>query len=82
VEAKPSTSQPESGVYTEENGVNPFMGRSALFIREREKKRAPRKIRAAFESTEAVGTIKVQRYGKVIRTWQVFLCRNYRTLPL
>jgi len=82
VEAKPAAPQSESGVYTEENGVNLFVGRSAMFIREREKKRAPRKIRAAFESTEAIGTIKVQRYGKVIRTWQVFLCRNYRPLPL
>jgi hypothetical protein len=82
VEAKQGALQPEAGVYTEENGVNPFMGRNALFVREGRKRRAPRKIRASFESTEEVGTIEVQRYGKVIRTWQVFLCRNYRTLPL
>jgi len=42
----------------------------------------PHNIRAAFQSTERVGTIEVSRYGKVIRLWQVFLCRNYRTLPL
>jgi len=29
-----------------------------------------------------VGTIEVLRYGKSLRVWQVFLCRNYRTLPL
>ena len=69
-------------MYTEESGINPFAGRDALFIREGEKERVPHNIRAAFQSTEPVGTIEVRRYGKVLRAWQVFLCRNYRTLPL
>jgi hypothetical protein len=42
----------------------------------------PHNIRAAFQSSEPVGTIEVRRYGKLVRTWQVFLCRSYRTLPL
>src|SRR6266513_5901638 len=82
VEIRPGTPRPESEVYTEENGINPFAGRSALFIREGEKDRMPHNIRAAFQSTESVGTIEVRRYGKLLRRWQVFLCRNYRTLPL
>ena len=82
VEIKPGTPRPESELYTEENGINPFAGRSALFIREGEKDRVPHNIRAAFQSTESVGTIEVRRYGKLLRRWQVFLCRNYRTLPL
>ena len=82
VERKPGAPQPEGEVYTEENGVNPFVGRDALFIREGEKEHVPHNIRAAFQSTEPVGTIEVRRYGKVLRTWQVFLCRSYRTLPL
>jgi hypothetical protein len=82
VEAKPDVPRPESGVYTEEAGVNLFVGRSALFIREGAKKRVPHNIRAAFQSTEPVEKIEVRRYGKVVRTWRVFLCRNYRTLPL
>jgi 4-amino-4-deoxy-L-arabinose transferase-like glycosyltransferase len=82
VEIKPGTPRPESEVYTEENGINPFAGRSALFIREGEKDRVPHNIQAAFQSTESVGTIEVRRYGKLLRLWQVFLCRNYRTLPL
>jgi len=82
VEIKPGTPRPESEVYTEENGINPFAGRSALFVREGEKGRVPHNIRAAFQSTESVGTIEVRRYGKLLRRWQVFLCRNYRTLPL
>jgi 4-amino-4-deoxy-L-arabinose transferase-like glycosyltransferase len=72
---------PAPGI-SEVNGVNLFTGRSALFIRGREGRRLPHNIRAAFQSTEPVGTIKVQRFGKTLRTWQVFLCRNYHTLPL
>jgi 4-amino-4-deoxy-L-arabinose transferase-like glycosyltransferase len=82
VEGKPGSSLPDSEVYTEENGINPFVGRDALFIREGNKEHLPHNIRAAFRAVEPVGTIDVSRYGKVLRTWQVFLCRNYRTLPL
>jgi hypothetical protein len=82
VEAKSDQSQPERSVYSEENGVNLFAGRSALFVREGAKDRAPHNITAAFESTELVGTIEVRRYGTPMRRWQLFLCRNYRSLPL
>ena len=82
IELKPGTPRPEGETYTEENGINPFVGRDALFIRSGEKAHVPHSIRAAFQSTEPVGTIEVSRYGKLIRIWQVFLCRNYRTLPL
>src|SRR6266536_3335208 len=82
IEIKPGAPRPESEVYTEENGINPFVGRDALFIREGEKGRVPHNIRVGFQSTEPVGMIEVRRYGKLLRIWQVFLCRNYRTLPL
>jgi hypothetical protein len=82
VELKPGVQRPDAEVYTEESGINLFVGRDALFIRAGEKERAPRNVEAAFQSTEPVGTIEVSRYGKVIRIWQVFLCRSYRTLPL
>jgi 4-amino-4-deoxy-L-arabinose transferase-like glycosyltransferase len=82
VEAPPKNFPSGEDVYTEEKGINPFTGRSALFVRDGEKPDVPRNIRAAFQSTEALGTIEVRRYGDRIRLWQVFLCRNYRTLPL
>jgi 4-amino-4-deoxy-L-arabinose transferase-like glycosyltransferase len=82
VEVKPGAPRPGSEVYTEESGINLFVGRDALFIRAGEKQRVPHNIKAGFQSTELVGTIQVSRYGKPLRTWQVFLCRNYRTLPL
>src|SRR5436309_8310278 len=82
VELKAGMPRPEGEVYTEENGINLFIGRDALFVRAGEKDRVPHNIQAGFQSTEVVGTIEVSRYGKMIRIWQVFLCRGYRTLPL
>ncbi|HXY60640.1 MAG TPA: glycosyltransferase family 39 protein [Chthoniobacterales bacterium] len=77
--AKPNQSPDDT--FTEQKGENPFVGRSALLIRNPGKK-PPHNIRAAFESTDPVGTIELKRFGKHVRYWQVFLCRHYRTLPL
>ncbi len=74
--------QSEGDVFTEEGGVNPFTGRSALFIRDRATGHAPHNIRAAFESVEPVATIELRRFNRRLRIWQVFLCRNYQPLPL
>jgi len=82
VDAPSGATQAGEEAYTEEKGMNPFAGRSALFIRGHEGKNLPHNITAAFQSTEPVGTIAVERFGKIVRKWQVFLCRNYRTLPL
>jgi len=71
----------EGEVYTEE-GVNRFAGRSALFVQSAGKPVLPRSIRAGFSSTEPVATIEVRRFGEPIRSFDVFLCRNYKTLPL
>jgi hypothetical protein len=81
VEGPSNPNQPSEDAFTEQKGENPFVGRSALLIRNFGKN-PPHNIRAAFESTEPVGTIELRRFGKHVRYWQVFLCRHYRTLPL
>lgn len=81
-EPGPSAAESKEEAYTEEHGVNRFTGRSAIFIRGHQGKYLPHNISAAFQSTEPVGTIEVRRFGKTVRTWQLFLCRNYHTLPL
>lgn len=73
---------PEGDVYTEEDGVNLFQGRTAMYIQANDKHEAARNIRAAFGSVDHHATIEIARYGRVIRTLQVFVCKNYRTLPL
>ena len=72
----------EGDVYTEEDGVNLFQGRTAMYVQANNRHEAARRINAAFESVDHYATIEVARYGRVIRTFQVFVCKNYRTLPL
>ena len=75
-------SNPEQQTYTEEGGVNPFTGRSALYVQEAGHRNPPHNIRAAFASADRLANIEVRRFGRVMRRWDVFLCRSYRTLPL
>ena len=82
VEAPPNAPRPDGEVYTEESGINPFEGRSALYVQSSRTDEIPHNIRAAFQSAEKVATIEVRRFGVQVREWKIFLCRNYRTLPL
>jgi 4-amino-4-deoxy-L-arabinose transferase-like glycosyltransferase len=81
-EAPPNTPLPDGEVYTEEGGINLFTGRSALYVQSGKSLLVPHNIRAAFQSVERIDTIEVRRFGAKVREWQVFVCRNYRTLPL
>ena len=82
VEAPANTPLPDSEVYTEESGINPFAGRSALYVQSGKGTLVPHNIRAAFQSVDRIATIEVSRFDAKVREWQVFVCRNYRTLPL
>jgi hypothetical protein len=82
VPAPRQTAAQEGDVYTEEDGVNAFEGRTAMFIQANGKAEPARNIRAAFQSVEPFATIEVRRFGRVIRSYVVHVCKNYRTLPL
>jgi hypothetical protein len=82
VEAPANTPLPDGEVYTEEGGINPFTGRSALYVQSGKSELVPHNIRAAFQSVDRIATIEVRRFGASVRLWQVFVCRTYRTLPL
>jgi len=82
VEASPNTPRPDGEVYTEEEGVNPFTGRSALYVQSGKGVIVPHNIKAGFQSVDRIATIQVTRFGALVREWQVFLCRSYQTLPL
>ena len=82
VEAPPNTPLPDGEVYTEEGGINQFNGRSALYVQSGKAPLVPHNIRAAFQSADRIATIEVRRFGVVMREWNIFACRNYRTLPL
>ncbi len=76
------TAHAEGEVYTEESGVNPFLGRDALYIQANDRERIPHNVRVGFESTKQIATIEVRRFGRVMRKLKIYRCRNYRTLPL
>jgi 4-amino-4-deoxy-L-arabinose transferase-like glycosyltransferase len=82
IAAPRKTGKPEGDVYTEEDGVNQFEGRTALYIQNGNNPEAVRNIRAGFQSTALFSTIEVRHAGRLLRTLEVFVCRNYRTLPL
>ena len=55
----------------------------ARFMCRTERGRPCRIISApAFQSVDPIATVQVSRFGLKMREWQVFACRNYRTLPL
>jgi hypothetical protein len=82
VEARPNTPLPDGEVYTEEEGVNLFAGRDALYIQSGKGELVPHNIKAGFQTVDRIASVEVTRFGTPVREWQVFLCRNYRTLPL
>lgn len=69
--------------FTEQRGVNPFLGRTALYITtDPERSLPPSSIRDGFDSHEMIALIEVRRHGQIARTLRIFLCRDYHTQPL
>ncbi len=68
--------------FKEEGGVNPFMGRTALYITDRAEEKAPSAIKGGFEQVEMIACIDQTRRGLPLRQLRVFACRRYRSLPL
>jgi len=60
--------------FTEQKGINPFMGRNALFVGSE----LPQTIRGAFADVRSLRQIQLPDGGQLT----VFLCLDYQTLPL
>ena len=60
--------------FTEQKGANPFIDRSAIFVGTS----LPQTIKGAFSSTSPLRQIKMPNG----RTFTIFLCLGYQTLPL
>ncbi len=82
VPLSPTIKRASNDFYSEEDGVNLFVGRTALYFQVGKRERPPRHIRDAFARTEPIATIKVQAGARLLREVQVFACYDYRTLPL
>ncbi len=68
--------------YFTEGGVNPFLGRTALYITDRAEEKAPSSIKGGFEQVEMIACIDQTRRGMPLRQLRVFACRRYRSMPL
>lgn len=79
VEASAAIS-PETALdpFTEQDGVNPFIGRSALYITRQPPDDLPQAITAAFSRVQLLEEIPAAD-GVILR---VYLCSDYQTMPL
>src|SRR6188472_2598695 len=75
----PNAVRDANEIYTEEEGVNLFTGRDALYLQLGKKERPPRHIRNGFGRTELIGTIEVRTGGRLLREVQVYVCYDYRS---
>jgi len=73
---------PDSQYYTEENGVNVFLGRNALYITDEINDEAPSAIQRGFERVEMVTLLDITRHGLPLHKIRIFACYNYQTVPL
>ena len=78
----PGAPRDPNEIFTEEQGVNRFVGRSALYLQQGKKGGIPRSIRNAFGRTQHIATIEVRAGDRLLRELQVFACYDYRTMPL
>ena len=79
VEAKaPPTDLATLDPFTEQDGVNPFVGRSALYITNQQPDGLPQAVTAAFAAVQLLAEIPTSDG----RTLRVYLCSDYQTMPL
>jgi len=64
--------------FTEQDGANPFVGRSALYITVQQPDDLPQAITAAFTAVEPIAEVTTPD-GRILR---VYLCSDYQTMPL
>ena len=58
-------------------GMNPFRGRTALYITDRPDESAPASLMDTFARTELVGLYELRRHGELLRIIRIFACENY-----
>lgn len=78
VDAPRAAAEAAPDPFTEQDGANPFVGRSALYITPQVPDQLPQAITAAFAARRLLAEITTSS-GEVLR---VYLCQNYETLPL
>jgi len=78
VDAPPPAADAAPDPFTEQDGANPFMARSVLYITTQTPDALPQAITAAFAGHRLLAEITTPS-GEILR---VYLCSEYETLPL
>ena len=78
VEAEAAATPEGVDPFTEQDGANPFVGRSALYVTARQPDDLPQAITAAFTAVEPVAEVNTPD-GRILH---VYLCSDYQTMPL
>lgn len=78
VDAPPTTEDAAADPFTEQDGANPFLWRSALYVTTQTPDQLPQAITAAFAAHRLLAEITTPA-GQILR---VYLCSEYETLPL
>ena len=78
VEAAKPVAEEAPDPFTEQDGTNPFLWRSALYITPQTPDNLPQAVTAAFASHRLLAEITTPS-GEILR---VYLCSEYETLPL
>ena len=73
---QPDQPLPDS-LYTEEGGINPFHGRSALFLTDTEDTALPSAITGGFQKSELIASFDIVRLGRTVSQLRIFACTNY-----
>jgi hypothetical protein len=68
--------------FSEEEGTNPFIDRSALFITDRLDGKPPQALQSSFTRWELVAVYELDRRSLPLREIRIFACYQYQTLPL
>lgn len=76
--APPVSNAESQDPFTEQDGANPFLGRSALYVTTQSPDQLPQAITAAFATHRPLAEITTAS-GEILR---VYLCSEYETLPL
>ena len=81
----PGTARPDDAYYTEEQGVNLFEGRNALYVTDESRsgsERPPTAIERGFAHWELIRLFRIERRGQPLRDLRVYACYDYHTISL
>jgi len=79
---EPTDKSNTTAYFTEQNGVNPFINRTALYITDHGDGSPPQALQNSFTRWELVALFQLDRRGLPLREIRVFACYQYQTLPL